>query len=89
MRNLLCWLWPRTPQELWNILLVIFIGVLAVVAWEQYASDAAYLTIGESAFDTGSGVATIGIENDGRRPSSSNRVQKPRPGGEKGERLGR
>jgi hypothetical protein len=69
-RNLLCWFWPHTPQDLWNILLVIFTFALAVVAWKQYASDAAYLTLGPTTFVTASGMATIGIENDGRRPSS-------------------
>jgi hypothetical protein len=69
-RKLLCWLCPRTPQDLWNFLLVIFTGILAVVAWNQYASDTAYLTLGQSTFRTGSGVSAIGIENDGRRPSS-------------------
>lgn len=67
--NFICSLRPTTAQELWNFLLVIFTGILAVVAWNQYASDAAYLIIGPINFERPTGFISLPVENDGRRAS--------------------
>jgi hypothetical protein len=75
MRNYIDWLWPRHPSD-WNIVVAVssfvvalFTMALTVVAYEQYASDAASLTLIEVGFEQSNGFTTLPIENDGRRES--------------------
>jgi hypothetical protein len=76
MRKHIDWLWPRHPSDLWNIVVAassvfvaLFTVALTVVAYEQYASDAASLTLTEVDFEQSSGFTTLPIENDGGRES--------------------
>jgi hypothetical protein len=70
--HLIRWFWPRTPQEAWNILLVIFTGVLALFTYQLSHSDAAFLDLNiEGIHVDDDGFLYLPIENDGRRPTGN------------------